>query len=74
MDTRKRAAVSAVIAYIKQEEDVACAVAMQSRSAIQPSVQPALVEPLKMWGLSGRQTMMQLRSMMQIKAFHGFRH
>ena len=70
VDKREIAAASAVIAYMKQEEEIACAMAVQSRAATQPSEAATHVEPPKMWGLSGRQTQMQLRNMMQMKAFH----
>ena len=70
---KKIAAASAVLAYIKEEEAVACAMAMQANAGAQPP-QAAAHPPVSMWGQSGRQTQMQLRSMMQIKAFHGFRH
>ena len=69
---KKIAAASAVLAYIKEEEEVAGAMAMQASAGIQPLASPH--QQLSMWGLSGRQTQMQLRNMMQAKAFHGFRH
>ncbi len=63
MDNKKKAAaVSAVMAYIKTEEEAAAAAAMPAASA-----------PVKLWGVSGRQAQMQMRNMMQMKAFHGFR-
>ena len=62
-DKKKRvAAVSAVLEYIQKEED-------QYRS--RPSVDTSRVENL--WGISGRQAQMQLRNMMQLKAFHGWK-
>jgi len=70
---KKIAAASAVLAYIKEEEDVACAVAMQAQAGIQMPQAPAFPQ-VSMWGVSGRQTQMQLRSMMQLKAFHGIKH
>ena len=69
---KKIAAATAVIAYLKEEE-IAGAMAMQAQAGMQEP--HALAQPqISMWGLSGRQTQMQLRSMMQLKAFHGFRH
>lgn len=70
VDKKKIAAASAVISYMKQEEEIACAVAVQSRTATPLSQMPIPAAPLKMWGLSGRQTQMQLRNMMQLKTFH----
>ena len=68
---KKIAAASAVLAYIKEEEAIAGAMAMQAQVGMQES--HTLAQPqVNMWGLNGRQTQMQLRSMMQLKAFHGF--
>jgi hypothetical protein len=62
------AAVSAVMAYIKTEEEMAY---MQSAGQIQPEELKTAPVGLNLWGLSGRQSMMNMRSMMQMKAFHG---
>jgi len=61
------AAISAVICYLEEE---AAAVAMQAAS--QDYNQTALppMPPTRFWGVSGRQAQMQMRSMMQLKAFH----
>jgi hypothetical protein len=67
------AAASAVLAYIKEEEEIAGAMLMQARAGSQ-GAQASAYPPVSMWGLSGRQTQMQLRSMMQLKTFHGVRH
>lgn len=61
------AAVSAVMAYIKTEEEMAF---MQSAGQIQPE-EPKAPAGLNLWGLSGRQSMMNVRTMMQMKSFHG---
>ena len=72
-NNKKIAAASAVLAYIKEEEEIAGAMAMQVQTGARET--QALVCPqVSMWGLNGRQTQMQLRSMMQLKAFHGVRH
>ena len=72
-NNKKIAAASAVLAYIKEEEEIAGAMAMQAQTGARET--QALVCPqVSMWGLNGRQTQMQLRSMMQLKAFHGVRH
>jgi hypothetical protein len=66
MNTEKKraAAVSAVLAYIRKEEE--------SRSATIQA--PALSrETPNLWGVGGRQSQMQMRTMMQLKAFHGWR-
>ena len=71
MDNQKKisAAVSAVMAYIKTEEELIAQSAAMSAAA--PCIQKAPEVPaaLKLWGISGRQTMMQMRNMMQMKAF-----
>ena len=61
-DKKKRvAAVSAVMEYIQKEED-------QKSRPLLPPVEPSVNN---LWGISGRQAQMQLRTMMQLKAFHG---
>jgi hypothetical protein len=60
------AAISAVMGYIKTEEEIVC---MQAAPRAPQPPQVALAPP-KLWGISGRQAMMQMRSLMQAKAFH----
>ncbi|HIJ57065.1 MAG TPA: hypothetical protein HPQ03_13215 [Deltaproteobacteria bacterium] len=61
-DKKKRvAAVSAVMEYIRKEED-------KLRAAPSPA---EVSNSNNLWGISGRQAQMQLRNMMQLKAFHG---
>lgn len=67
------AAISAVFGYIRSEEDAAAALAMSmaepvAESAIEPS-KP--VAPVKLWGISGRQDMMSMRNLMQLRTFQG---
>jgi len=69
LDSRMAAAIAAVMAYIESEEE---AVAIQAAS-VPRSEAPAPAPPLRVWGMNGRQTMMQLRNLMQMKAFHGTR-
>lgn len=58
-DSRKMAAaVTAVIQYIKAEEKRR----RQSPSAL-----------MNLWGLSGRQTQMQMRRQVQVKAVYGWK-
>ena len=66
MDENKKkiaAAISAVTRYIQQEEEIIYAQPVPA-VALVPSVK------LKLWGISGRQTQMQMRNLMQMKAFH----
>ncbi len=64
-DKKKRvAAVSAVMEYIQKEED-------QKSQRLLPPVEFSNINNL--WGISGRQAQMQLRNMIQLKAFHGLK-
>jgi len=62
------AATSAVLRYIQQEEEEEEIIIYTQpcpAAAHTPSVK------LRLWGLSGRQAQMQMRNLMQMKAFHG---
>jgi hypothetical protein len=65
------AATAAVLQYIKSEEE---AIAMQFASHYGQPQMPAIFQPsapqVKPWGLSGRQTQMQMRNLMQLRTFH----
>jgi hypothetical protein len=70
-DTKKiSAAISAVMNYIKTEEEAICI-----QSLAEPEVGPvqavraAAMGPVKLWGMSGRQAQMQMRNMMQMRTF-----
>jgi hypothetical protein len=65
MENKKKiaAAAAAVTAYIKTEEE-----AMQAMAA--PKIPRPAILPITLWGMSGRQAMMQNRSLMQLKTFH----
>jgi hypothetical protein len=63
------AAISAVMNYIKTEEE-----AIYIQSLTVPAVEPipeayAAAVPMKLWGMSGRQAQMQMRNMMQMRTF-----
>ena len=60
------AATSAVLRYIQQDEEIIYTQPCPA-TAHTPSVK------LRLWGLSGRQAQMQMRNLMQMKAFHGSR-
>lgn len=62
------AAISAVMAYIKTEEEMA---AMQYANQAQPEEPETSSVSLNLWGISGRQAIMNMRSMVQMKSFHG---
>jgi hypothetical protein len=65
MEQKKKiaAAMSAVMAYIKTQEEAAAMQAQMSMTA-----QPALA-PVKLWGMSARQAQMQMRNLMQMRTF-----
>jgi hypothetical protein len=72
MENKNRiaAAISAVMNYMRTEEEAIC---IQSLAA--PAVEPvqaaraAAMGPVKLWGMSGRQAQMQMRNMMQMRTF-----
>ena len=70
MESKKKvaAAISAVTQYIRTEEE---AIHMQSLAAVPVDEVPAAAagEPVKLWGMSGRQAQMQMRNLMQMKTF-----
>ena len=67
-DKKMAAAIAAVMNYIQEEE----ALAMQAAAAGMPQA-PAVIaqaaEVTKPWGMSGRQAMMQMRNLMQMRTF-----
>ena len=68
-EKKKAAAMAAVLNFIKTEQE---AIALQQMEAAQTAAAaPAAAPPAGLWGISGRQDMMQMRNMMQFKAFHG---
>ena len=70
MERKKKiaAATSAVMHYIKTEEE---AVYMRSLTVPPEDRVPSFAagEPVKLWGMSGRQAQMQMRNLMQMKTF-----
>jgi hypothetical protein len=67
-DKKTVAAISAVMSYINQEQ----AMTAQPVAETAPRFS-AMVPPVRMWGVSGRQAQMQFRNQMQLKMFHGAR-
>ena len=69
-DSRKITAIAAAVAaYIKTEEEAVMAQAAGAGPAAQPRTGGS---PVNLWGMSGRQNMMQLRSLMQLRAMTRF--
>jgi hypothetical protein len=67
-EKRMAAALAAVNAYIQHEEETACAQQLAATLAAPP---PAA--QLNIWGMSGRQEMMAMRRLIQMRAFDRFR-
>jgi hypothetical protein len=68
MEKKMAAALSAVSAYMQQEQE---AYAEALAAAMEPPKPPAI--ELNLWGQSGRQSMMAMRNLMQMKAFDRLR-
>lgn len=68
-DTKKAAVIAAVMGYIRNEEDT-CRAQLASAAANRPAIAPA--GPQNWWGISGRQSMMQLRNLMQLRSMTRF--
>jgi urease accessory protein UreF len=64
-DTQKKiaAAIGAVSQYLRMEEEMAASQFTAADAAPAASAGP------KLWALNGRQTLMQLRNLMQLRAF-----
>jgi predicted RNA polymerase sigma factor len=64
------AAIAAVLQYIKTEEEaIAMQNAMQAAASQMPRFAPPQAPAVKPWGVSGRQTQMQMRNLMQLRTF-----
>lgn len=71
------AAISAaVINYIRTEEEslMMNQGALPAGQPVPGGVQTVSLPAFNIWGLSGRQAIMQTRTLMQMKAFMGARH
>ena len=62
---------SAVMNYINSEEEILMMQQAGLETCQSPSggVQTAHFQPFNIWGVSGRQALMQTRNLMQLKAF-----
>jgi len=72
---KKLAAIAAVTHYIRTQQEQAAYI--QSQQAAESQVQTVqtvetvvTLKLMSMWGVSGRQQQMQVRNMVQMKAFH----
>jgi hypothetical protein len=66
-DKKIVAAITAVMDYLKTEEEIIHQQALSAQAEAQASV--SAMVPLNIWGLSGRQAVMQMRNLMQMKVF-----
>lgn len=73
MEEKKKmaAAISAVTAYLDNQEETGLTSRPADRMRSRPAEETAQAGSL--WEISGRQEMMHLRHLMQLKAFHGQR-
>jgi len=70
MDKKEKemaAALAAVAAFMQQEEE---AFHQHLAAAMAPPKTQAQAAMPNLWGQSGRQSMMQMRNLMQVKALH----
>jgi len=65
---KKVAAISAVISYLKQEEEAISIQQSDSLNGMWTAVTPRMAS--NFWGVSGRQAQMQMRGLMQMKALY----
>ena len=61
------AAIAAVMHYINEEQAIQMQAATYGMQQV-PSVS-AMIPAAKPWGMNGRQTQMQMRNLMQMRAF-----
>ncbi|HEA68015.1 MAG TPA: hypothetical protein ENI07_14510 [Desulfobacterales bacterium] len=73
-EKKMAAAISAVMAYIRTEEELATLQSMPPHQQMPSPAQHPATDSVSLWGISGRQTQMQTRLQMQIKAFHRFKN
>ncbi|MGA8180637.1 MAG: hypothetical protein WB792_11290 [Desulfobacterales bacterium] len=70
MENKKKAvaAMAAVMEYITAEEEAVRFQSMAAPGVLQASTMSG-GGPVKLWGVSGRQAQMQMRSLMQLRTF-----
>ncbi len=67
-EKKMAAALAAVSAYLQQEEEVFSQKLADAMAPAPQALKWAMIS--NMWGQSGRQSMMQMRNLMQMKALH----
>ncbi|MBF0118653.1 MAG: hypothetical protein HQK79_07435 [Desulfobacterales bacterium] len=66
MDKKRVAAIIAVLSYLKAEEEP---MQMQVEATSLPKQANEMLGAINLWRVSGRQSQMQMRSLMQMKTF-----
>jgi hypothetical protein len=66
-DKKIAAAITAVMSYLKTEEEIIHQQALSAQAAAKGPVTATVT--VNTWGLSGRQAIMQMRNLMQMKIF-----
>jgi hypothetical protein len=73
MDKKKRTAIIAAVAHYIETKEAAMAHAAGFFTVEEPEAKAPVPVVMSVWGVSGRHQQMQMRSLMQMKAFHGSR-
>jgi|TARA_B100001971_G_C18264604_1_gene590694 hypothetical protein len=73
-EKKTAAAISAVMAYIRTEEELTTLQSMPPHQQMPSPAQRPAIDSVKLWSISGRQTQMQTKMQMQMKAFHRFKN
>ncbi len=63
------AAISAVYSYLRSEEDAAALAQAMTEPLGAEEVAVSLPVQVKLWGISGRQDIMSMRTLMQLRTF-----
>ncbi len=72
MDKKKlTAAISALLTYIKTSEEAAAfhAGALEPANEVEQQVNKIIMQPVNIWGISGRQAAMQSNTTIQMRMF-----
>jgi len=68
-DKKVTAAIAAVMSYIQDEEALSAQAAMYGMPQAQAALPVSAADTVKPWGMSGRQSQMQMRHLMQMRTF-----
>jgi hypothetical protein len=68
-DKKMTAAIAAVMSYLQDEEALSAQAAMSGMPQPPAASTAVAANPIKPWGMSGRQAQMQMRNLMQMRTF-----